>query len=247
MKFALSIVATISLAALQANAYSTGLETIYGYVCSSEAQVEYDPTDSSATSTLYTDNSIWQFVTGFALGEQLQQGATTSTCFSQAYQTKTFLDDVCDQLYTIGYNLYNLDFSTFQTDIATLTLDFNNLLIQYNDQSIGCQTQNKIVQFATRTQTVSGFSNWMFTIFYGTFYNMIQTIPTYGAYLPQIADQPMYTAVMYIYGQIYDFYTSGYTTTMNCQLIGYYAGQWLAESLSTYVETTVALVQIQGM
>jgi len=68
MKFALSIVATISLAALQANAYSTGLEEIYGYVCSTEAQDEYDPTDSSATSTLYTDNSLWQFVTGFALG-----------------------------------------------------------------------------------------------------------------------------------------------------------------------------------
>lgn len=59
MKFALSIVATISLAALQANAYSSGLQTIYGYLCSSEAQVEYDPTDSSATSTLYTDNSPW--------------------------------------------------------------------------------------------------------------------------------------------------------------------------------------------
>lgn len=184
-------------------------------------------------------------MTGFALGQQLQQGATTSTCFAQSYQTKTFLDDISDQLYTIGTNLYNFEFANFQTDLATLSLNFNNLLIQYNDQSIGCQTQNKIVQFATRTQTVSGFSNWVFTIFYGTFYNMIQSIPTYGAYLPQIAAQPMYESVMYIYGQIYGFYTAG--TLMNCQQIGFYAGQWVAESLSTYVETTVAIVQIQGM
>jgi len=74
---------------------------------------------------------------------------------------------------------------------------------------------------------------------------MIQGIPTYGAYLPQIADQPMYSSVMYIYGQLFDFYTTG--TLMNCQQIGYFAGQYVAESLSTYVETTVALVQIQGM
>jgi len=68
MKFALSIVATISLAALQANAYSAGLTAVYAYACSPHAQVEYDPTDSTATNTLYTDNSIWQSVTGFALG-----------------------------------------------------------------------------------------------------------------------------------------------------------------------------------
>jgi len=247
MKFALTIVATISLAALQANAYSTGLEKIYGYICSSEAQAYYDPTDTSNTYTIYTDNSPFQFVTGFALGEQLQQWATTSTCFNQAYQTKTFLDDIADELYTIGYNLYNLDFSSFQTDLATLTLDFNNLLIQYNDQSIGCETSAKIQQFATRTQTVSGFSNWVFTIFYGTFYNMIQAIPAISSYVPQIADQGMYTAVMYIYGQLYTYYTSGFATTMNCQMIGFYAGQWLADSLSTYVDTTVALVQIQGI
>jgi len=74
---------------------------------------------------------------------------------------------------------------------------------------------------------------------------MIQAIPTYGAYLPQIADQPMYSAVIYIYGQIYGFVTAG--TLMDCQQLGFYAGQYVAESLSTYVETTVALVQIQGM
>ncbi len=66
-----------------------------------------------------------------------------------------------------------------------------------------------------------------------------------GTYLPDIADQAMYESVMYIYGQLYAYYSAG--TTMNCQMIGFYAGQFIAESLSTYVETTVPLVQIQGI
>jgi len=85
MKFALTVVATISLAALQANAYSADLETFYGKFCSSTAQAAYDPSDSSVTGDLYTDNSPFQYVTGFALGSQLQQYATTSTCFAQSY------------------------------------------------------------------------------------------------------------------------------------------------------------------
>ncbi len=68
---------------------------------------------------------------------------------------------------------------------------------------------------------------------------------TLGSYIPDIAEQPMYEAVMYIYGQLYAYYSAG--TTMNCQMIGFYAGQYIAESLSTYVETTVPLVQIQGI
>jgi len=48
MKFVLNIVATICLGAVfQATstvAYSTGLSTIYGYVCASYDQMSYDPT-----------------------------------------------------------------------------------------------------------------------------------------------------------------------------------------------------------
>lgn len=85
MKFTLTVVATISLAALQANAYSTELDTLYGTFCSDTAQAAYDPSDDTVTGDLYTDNSPFQYVTGFALGSQLQQGATSSTCFAQSY------------------------------------------------------------------------------------------------------------------------------------------------------------------
>ena len=84
----------------------------------------------------------------------------------------------------------------------------------------------------------------MFTIFYGTFYNMLEATAL-GTYIPDISEQPMYESVMYIYGQVGAYFSSG--TTMNCQMIGFYMGQYIAESLSTYVETTVPLVQIQGI
>lgn len=68
---------------------------------------------------------------------------------------------------------------------------------------------------------------------------------TLGNYLPDIAEQPMYESVVYIYAQLSAYFSAG--TPMNCQRIGFYMGQFVAESLSTYVETTVPLVQIQGI
>ena len=110
MKFVLKIVATICLGALfhatPTVAYSTGLTALYGLVCADYAQMSNDPTGATTSSLLYTDNSPFQFVTGFALGEQVQAGATISTCFGQSYQTKVFLDDIADQCYTIGLQLY---------------------------------------------------------------------------------------------------------------------------------------------
>ncbi len=144
-----------------------------------------DPTGAVASVSLYADNSPFQFLTGFALGEQVQAGATTSTCFGQAYQTKVFLDNIADQSYTIGLQLYQLDFAALTTNFGSLMLDVNNLFIQYNDQAIACEVQTKITQFATRTQTVSGFSNWVFTVGYGTLYPLVQSY--LSAYLPAIA------------------------------------------------------------
>lgn len=64
MKFALTTVAIISMAAFSRATVTipAGLATIYGYVCDSNTQ-----NDASGTA-LYTNNSPFQFITGWALG-----------------------------------------------------------------------------------------------------------------------------------------------------------------------------------
>lgn len=78
------LAATLSLIGYATATYSANLETIYGYMCKPHAQMEKQ-SDGTAVATLYTDNSIFQLVTGYALGTQVDQNVTDSTCFGQAW------------------------------------------------------------------------------------------------------------------------------------------------------------------
>ena len=81
MKFALATVATLSLIGLAQTqvtyvTFPAALNTFFLNFCTSNTQ-----TDLSST-TLYTDASPFQFMTGFALGAQASMNDTSSTCFT---------------------------------------------------------------------------------------------------------------------------------------------------------------------
>lgn len=88
----IALTAIVALTGIANAAYSANLQSLYGYVCESNAQkanLVYDATTNppsyTSGSTLYTDNSIYQILTGFALGTQVEQNVTDSTCFGQAW------------------------------------------------------------------------------------------------------------------------------------------------------------------
>jgi hypothetical protein len=94
MKFALKVVAIASLAVTQAIGAITSASDIYSLICSSNIQYQcasgtdcYDETNdvSYDTTALYTDASPFQWITGFALGQQKEANVTDSTCFGQSY------------------------------------------------------------------------------------------------------------------------------------------------------------------
>ncbi len=121
-------------------------------------------------------------------------------------------------------------------------VDYNNLMIQMTDQMTACQTELKIKQFATRTQEISGFFNWLFTIGYGTFYNILEAQYLYGI-VPHIAQQTMNVALWNVINPFVDLYNGN---TINCRDLGYNMGLWLSESLTAKVDTTVALIEVQA-
>jgi hypothetical protein len=84
MKITLAL-AVLSLAGYASATYSDNLKTLYGYVCDEYEQMSmYTAGDSTAPESLYSDNSIFQMITGYNLGTQVERGVTTSTCFGQA-------------------------------------------------------------------------------------------------------------------------------------------------------------------
>ena len=173
----------ITLAALLAvskvSAFSADLETFYGYVCDDHTQAEDLYYTTSASYLPYTDNSIFQMITGAALGMQNSQNITDSTCFPQAYQTKGFMDTIADYLYSIVTNAMALSFSDMSSDFTYLAINFNSLIIQLSDQNTACQTNLFIKQFASRTQTIPGLFNAIFSLAYGVGYNFLAEYVTF--------------------------------------------------------------------
>lgn len=64
--------------------YSTGLADLYGMVCQDNNQSRL-MANLTAGGQLFYDNSPFQFITGYALGTQVQANVTDSTCFGQAW------------------------------------------------------------------------------------------------------------------------------------------------------------------
>jgi hypothetical protein len=63
-----------------------------------------------------------------------------------------------------------------------IAYDANSLIVQQSVQMVACQDSVKIKQFATRTQTISGFSNFVFTMAYGIGWDFVKQ---YVTFIPQ--------------------------------------------------------------
>lgn len=115
--------------------------------------------------------------------------------------------------------------------------------MQTSDHAIACQTKIAIKQFATRTQKVSGFTNWLFTLGYGVGYKYFNDyLITQGVtFLPDLGTPTLYTCVNEVYLSISNFFTAG---TLNCRDLGFYLGQCMAESLEAKTESSVAFVEV---
>ena len=83
MKSIFVALATIALVGTQVNAvvYDYAIfNDLFALVCADVTQ-----TDGAATPiTMYSDNSIFQVITGFGLGTQVEPTNTGSSCFTQS-------------------------------------------------------------------------------------------------------------------------------------------------------------------
>jgi len=76
----------------------------------------------------------------------------------------------------------NFNFQTFSSSFMQVAYDANSLIVQQSVQMVACQDSVKIKQFATRTQTISGFSNFVFTMAYGIGWDFVKQ---YVTFIPQ--------------------------------------------------------------
>ena len=222
------------------NAYSANLDGLYGLVCATHAQAEATSASGATGTDLFTDTSIFQVITGYALGTQVEQNVTESTCFIQAAQTKAFMDTITDSVYTIGVEVYTFSFANIGTQASTLLISLNNLLIQLSDQATACQDNLKIKQFASRTQTASGVSNLVFTLVYGIGYNFLAE---YVTFLPAGNQQTLNIASLNIFNMGYSYFTT--FAPIDCQALGFNFGLFVSELLEAKTDTTVAFVEVQ--
>lgn len=84
MKLTLVLATALTFAGYATATYSVDLTTLYSMVCAPNDQMSLH-TDGTAATSLYADNSFFQLVTGYALGTQVEQNVTDSTCFQQAW------------------------------------------------------------------------------------------------------------------------------------------------------------------
>lgn len=133
------------------------------------------------------------------------------------------------------------------TWVSTVLYDFNNLIIQLSDQSIACQDAARIKSFATRTSTISGLFNLLFTLAYGIGYpplrEYLATDPTWS-WLPGAAEETsgstMYGESLKIYNTIANTITGyGGGTRVDCHQVGFSMGSIMADALEVYTDQTV--------
>jgi hypothetical protein len=105
-------------------------------------------------------NDITSFYQGYALGQQIDMTATSSECYAQA----TAVGNGLSNLWTVltGTSLSSYD-STLMNQFLT---NGNDLLVQSSLMGTVCQDVNKIKQLMTRTNTLAGAFNTVFTIGY---------------------------------------------------------------------------------
>jgi hypothetical protein len=222
--------------------YSDDLMDVYALLCDAHTQVEDLSGTTSSSSLPYTDNSPFQFITGYVLGAQSDQNITDSTCFPQAYQTKEFMDEIADSLYSIYSDVSSFDISDAVTYLDDLIVSFSNLVIQLSDQAVACQSELFIKQFATRTQSFSGLFNALFTGIYGVGYDFAAETFTW---LPASSTQDnMNIAALNLYNDLTAYFSDG--TLLDCQELGFNWGLMWSTFLTANIDTTVAFTEVQA-
>jgi hypothetical protein len=113
------------------------------------------------------------------------------------------------------------------------------LVIQLSSQQIACQEIVKIKQLQTRTNTVSGFSNFGFTLLYGIFFDDIKG---YLSFLPvPEGQQKLRTSGKAVYNMVSELFKSG--SKIECYDFGMQMGVFISEMLEAKTDNTVALIE----
>jgi hypothetical protein len=119
-------------------------------------------------------------------------------------------------------------------DVKLLASNINNLMIQYSDQQIACEDLNKIKQFSTRTQTLSGLYNLAFTIGTGIL----------SAFSYQVADlSPTALEIGEAFTSLYNgwYYDNA---SFTCHTLGFYLAKIMAISLSAFTDDEVYFTEV---
>ena len=164
---------------------------------------------------------------------------TDSSCFVQAYQTKQILDTMADYTYSLVTDVAAFSFSDAAGDLTNLAIQLNSFNIQMSDQNTACVNKLFIDQFATRTQTIPGLFNAIFTLSYGVGYNFLAE---YVSFLPAGTQQDMNIAALNIFNQFYSYFADG--TLMDCQELGLNVGLMMSEFLEAKIPTSVDYTEV---
>ena len=204
-----AIVLSALLAISSVSAQTLPVNTLWSYAFASNAY-----TTGGVTTT---DNSPFQCVLGLNLGTQADMTNTDSTCYTQTALTKSLLDQIANSMYI---TVTQFSFASLNTNFNSIIQNLNSLFVQVNIQSIACQNSLQIKQFATRTQTLSGFFNSIFTVGYGVGMQFI---------FPSGTPSPIYTAGLNIYTTFYNWIGSGTQPNPHtlCKQFGIIISQYL--------------------
>ncbi len=190
----------------------------------------------------------WEFMKGFALGTQVEILNTDSTCYGQVNQTFDFINNIVDSGYSWAIQILNFNFSTSSANAQNMFQNLNNFVIQLSDQTIACQDPVKIKQLQTRTNKISGFTNWAFTLAYGFLFdyikgNLAQVLPE--RLIPK-ENQKVGDAGKSIYNKISNFATDP-SNKIDCWELGRQVGLFVSETLEAKVDSKVPLVEAQKL
>ena len=185
----------------------------------------------------------WEFLKGYALGTQVNITDPSSTCYQQVNQTFEFINEIVDNGYSWAQQILSMDFSTSSSNAQNMFQNLNNFVIQLSDQTIACQDSVKIKQLQTRTNKISGFTNWVFTLTYGFFFDKIKGILPLP--VPE-ANQKVGEAGYSFYNMI-SAYAADTTKKIDCWEVGRQFGLFLSETLEAKVESKVPLVEAQKL
>lgn len=238
MRSIISLIAMATVAFVAQGSVVPTLTTLYSKLCVGKAYA------ATSTTAAYTAYEPWEFIKGYALGTQIDIDDTKSTCYGQVIQTAAFVDSMVDGGYSMVADILSGNLNTFSGNVETMFQYMNNLVIQLSDQTIACQDSVKIKQLQTRTNKISGITNWAFTLGYGFFFDDIKAS---FSFLPMPAtNQKIRTSGLSVYDMIAN-YAQGTTATIDCWDLGRQFGLFVSETLEAKVDSYVPLVEAQKL